>query len=130
VPVLGVTEGQVVTTPERDIFTEDWLTAWNRHDIDAVLTHFHHDVVFTSPVAARVVPDSGGVVRGRAALREYWSAALKTMPDLRFEIVGVYQGQSLLVINYRNQNGALVNEVLEFDGGLVRRGHGTYLVRI
>jgi hypothetical protein len=23
----------------------------------------------------------------------------------------------------------LVNEVLEFDGGLVRRGHGTYLVR-
>jgi hypothetical protein len=23
--------------------------------------------------------------------------------------------------------GALVNEVLEFDGSLVRRGHGTYL---
>ena len=35
----------------------------------------------------------------------------------------------MLVINYRNQGGTLVNEVLEFDGGLVRRGHGTYLVR-
>jgi len=51
------------------------------------------------------------------------------MPDLHFEIVGVYRGESVLVINYRNQNGALVNEVLEFAGGLVRRGHGTYQLR-
>jgi hypothetical protein len=126
VRVLGVAEGQVVSTPGPGVFAEDWVTAWNRHDVDAVLAHFHDDVVFTSPVAARVIPDSNGVVRGKVALREYWCAALKTMPDLRFEIVGVYQGESVLVINYSNQRGALVNEVLEFDGGLVRRGHGTY----
>jgi hypothetical protein len=127
VPVLGVAEGQVVSAAEPGAFADDWVTAWNRHDVDAVLTHFHDDVVFSSPVAARVVPDSNGVVRGKAALREYWSAALETMPDLHFEIVGVYRGESVLVINYRNQSGGLVNEVLEFDGGLVRRGHGTYL---
>jgi hypothetical protein len=129
VPILGVAEGQVVSTPEPRAFTEDWLAAWNHHDVDALLTHFHDDVVFTSPVAARVVPESGGAVRGKAALREYWNAALKTMPDLHFEVVGVSHGESVLVINYRNQSGALVNEVLEFDGGLVSRGHGTYLVR-
>jgi ketosteroid isomerase-like protein len=116
VRVLGIAEGQVVSTPEPNTFAEDWLTAWNRHDVDAVLAHFHDEVVFTSPVAARVVPDSGGVVRGKTALREYWTAALKTMPDLHFEVVGVYQGESVVVINYRNQRGALVNEVLEFDG--------------
>jgi hypothetical protein len=34
----------------------------------------------------------------------------------------------MLVINYRNHRGALVNEVLSFDdAGLVREGHGTYL---
>jgi ketosteroid isomerase-like protein len=128
VSVLGVAEGQVVSAPELDAFADDWLRAWNRHDVDAVLTHFHDDVVFTSPVAARVIPDSKGVVHGKAALREYWRAALETIPDLHFEIVGVYQGESVLVINYRNQSGGLVNEVLEFDGGLVRRGHGTYQV--
>jgi ketosteroid isomerase-like protein len=127
VPVLGVVEGQVVSTPGPAVFAEDWLTAWNRHDVEAVLAHFHDDVVFTSPVAARVMPDSQGVVRGKAALREYWNTALETMPDLHFEIVGVYHGVSAVVINYRNQTGTLVNEVLEFDGGLVRRGHGTYL---
>jgi hypothetical protein len=129
VRLLGIIEGQVVTTPSPTTFALAWLDAWNRHDVDAVLGHFHDDVVFTSPVAARLVPDSDGVVRGKAALREYWTAALKTMPDLHFDVVGVYQGESVVVINYRNQRGDLVNEVLEFDDGLVRRGHGTYLVR-
>jgi hypothetical protein len=49
------------------------------------------------------------------------------LPDLYFELIGVYQGESLLVINYRNERGGLVNEVLMFDGNLVREGHGTYL---
>ena len=37
-PVLGVAEGQVVSAPEPGAFVDDWLTAWNRHDVDAVLT--------------------------------------------------------------------------------------------
>ena len=126
-PVLGVAERPAVSTPEPGAFAEEWAAAWNRLDVEAVLTHFHDDVEFTPPVAARVNADSAGVVRGKAALREYWSAAAKIMPDLHFDVLGVYRGQSVLVINYRNERGRLVNEVLEFDGDLVRRGHGTYL---
>ena len=48
--------------------------------------------------------------------------------DDHFDVVAVYGGVSVLVIHYRNQRGTLVNEVLEFAGGLVRRGHGTYLM--
>jgi ketosteroid isomerase-like protein len=116
-----------VSTPEPGAFAEEWSAAWNRRDVEDVLAHFHDDVVFSSPVAAELVPGSGGVVRGKAALREYWTTALAALPELRFEVVGVYQGQSVLVINYRNERGRLVNEVLEFDGARVRRGHGTYL---
>jgi hypothetical protein len=108
-------------------FARIWVDAWNRHDVEAVLAHFHDDVVFSSPVAGRVVPESGGVVRGKAALREYWTSALAQLPDLHFDLVAVYRGVSTLVINYRNQRGQLVNEVLIFDGELVREGHGTYL---
>lgn len=113
-------------TPDKDSFTREWLTAWNSHDVEAVLTHFRDDVVFSSPVAARLLPETGGVVHGKAALRDYWTTALATVPDLHFDLVAVYQGESLLVINYRNQRGQLVNEVLAFDGDLVREGHGTY----
>jgi ketosteroid isomerase-like protein len=115
-------------TPDPNAYAEDWVRAWNAHDIEAVLRHFRDDVVFTSPVAARVLPETEGVVRGKPALREYWATALKMLPDLRFDIIGVYRGESVLVINYRNERGGLVNEVLVFDGdGLVREGHGTYL---
>ena len=115
-------------TPDPKSYADRWVRAWNAHDVEAVLEHFHDDVLFTSPVAARVVPESGGAVRGKAALREYWTTALANQPDLQFGVVGVYRGESTLVINYRNHRGELVNEVLTFDSdGLVREGHGTYL---
>jgi hypothetical protein len=113
------------TTAQR--FATAWVEAWNAHDLDAVLAHFTEDVVFTSPVAAQVVPDTAGVLRGRAALRDYWSTALARIPDLRFELVGVYAGIEHVVINYRNHLGGLVCEVLHFRDDLVAEGHGTYL---
>ncbi|MET0701038.1 MAG: nuclear transport factor 2 family protein [Mycobacterium sp.] len=116
-----------MSTPDPQSFADAWVAAWNRHDIEAVLAHFHDDVEFSSPVAERVLPETGGVVRGKDALRAYWTAALELLPDLHFEVVGVYRGQHTLVLNYRNERGGLVNEVLNFDGDLVRDGHGTYL---
>ena len=49
------------------------------------------------------------------------------IPDLRFSVQGVYAGLDVIVINYRNQRGNLVSEVLRFDGDEVVEGHGTYL---
>src|SRR3954466_15505203 len=116
-------------TPDPKSYADQWVRAWNAHDIEAVLAHFHEDVLFTSPVAARVVPESGGQVRGKTALRAYWSAALAQVPDLHFELLGCYAGVRTLVISYRNQRGGLVCEVLDFDGDLVAVGHGTYLAQ-
>jgi hypothetical protein len=110
-------------------FVDSWVRAWNAHDLDEVLSHFADDVVFTSPVAARLIEGSDGVVRGKAALRAYWAEGLRRIPDLHFELVDVYVGVHTVVINYRNQRGGLVNEVLTFDGALVVAGHGTYLDR-
>lgn len=108
-------------------FANAWLTAWNDHDVEAVLGHFTDDVVFRSPVAVQLLSDSDGVIRGKAALREYWTTALAKVPDLKFELLGVYGGVDAVVIHYRNQKGGLVNEVLLFSDGLVHEGYGTYL---
>ncbi|KQY24506.1 polyketide cyclase [Cellulomonas sp. Root485] len=115
-----------MSIPEPRAFSADWVAAWNAHDIEAVLAHFHDDVVFTSPTAARVVPASGGVVRGKAALRSYWTEALALVPDLHFTVERLYAGVNVLVLGYRNQAGGLVDEVLVFADGLVVEGHGTY----
>ncbi|MEO9180072.1 MAG: nuclear transport factor 2 family protein [Acidimicrobiales bacterium] len=109
-------------------FTAEWLDAWNSHDLERILSHFTDSVVFTSPVAIKVLNESDGTLRGKAALRHYWSVGLERNPQLHFELASIYLGVDTLVINYRNQLGALVNEVLTFEGSLVRVGHGTYEV--
>ncbi|TAM62945.1 nuclear transport factor 2 family protein [Mycobacterium sp.] len=107
-------------------FSRRWAERWNAHDVDAVLDDFRDDVVFTSPVAAELLPETQGVVRGKAVLRRYWVAAIERIPDLRFTVEGVYQGVNTIVITYRNQNDDLVNEVLTFKDDVIVEGHGTY----
>lgn len=107
-------------------FSERWARKWNAHDVEAVLADFHEDVVFTSPVAAKLFPETRGMVRGKAALRRYWTEAVARIPDLRFTVEGVYQGIDTIVITYRNQSGNLVNEILIFRDDKVVEGHGTY----
>jgi ketosteroid isomerase-like protein len=111
---------------EAQAFARQWVKDWNAHDVDALLEHFTDDVVFTSPVAIRIF-GGDGVLRGKEALRKYWSEGVRLIPDLHFEVLALYVGVNTLVINYRNQAGGVVNEVLTFEGSLVREGHGTYL---
>jgi len=66
-------------------------------------------------------------VRGIDALRAYWTLALEKVPDLHFELLGVYTGIDTLVLNYRNQAGGQACEVLTLRGDLVSEGHATYL---
>ncbi|MFJ4429048.1 nuclear transport factor 2 family protein [Streptomyces bobili] len=107
-------------------FVDAWVTAWNGHDLDGVLRHFAEDVTFRSPVAAQLL-GGDGIIRGKDALRSYWAEGLRRIPDLRFEVLGSYIGVDCLVINYRNQKGGRVSEVLIFNGALVTEGYGTYL---
>lgn len=59
---------------------EDWIAAWNRRDVEAVLAHFAEDAVFVSPRAAAMT--GSAVVRGKTALRDYWQ-----LPAVRLEFV-------------------------------------------
>jgi ketosteroid isomerase-like protein len=108
-------------------FASSWLEAWNAHDLEAILSHFSDDAVFTSPIAAQMMPETGGVLNGKDAIRVYWTAGLERIPDLHFSIEAIYTGVDTVVINYRNHIGSLVCEVLRLVDGLVNRGDGTYL---
>jgi hypothetical protein len=61
-----------------------WIADWNARDLDAVLLHFEDDVVFTSPRALAVV--GVATVRGKAALRDYWTRALASIGALSFRL--------------------------------------------
>lgn len=105
-------------------FAHEWEAAWNRHDLEAVLQHFHDDVVFTSPVARQIGFSQDGIVRGKDALRRYWALGLAKTPDLRFQVTSVYTSVHTLAILFRNQQGKDRAEVLTFRDGLVTEGCG------
>ena len=112
---------------EAAAFAEQWAKDWNDHDVEAVLRHFADDVVFTSPLAGELFPESGGVIRGKEGLRAYWSEGVRRNPGLRFEVLASYAGVDTVVIRFRTERGADCCEVLTFRDGLVGTGHGTYL---
>jgi ketosteroid isomerase-like protein len=101
-------------------FAEEWIAAWNAHDLDRILSHYAEDVVFLSPNALRRV--GTGRVQGIDALRAYWSEALAAQPQLSFEFHQVLAGYDSLTILYRNHLGGESAESFEFgaDGKVVR----------
>lgn len=113
-----VQEGKhlVLTGETARQFAEDWVLAWNSHDLDAILSHYDSDVSLTSPTAARLLNDPSGTVNGIDELRAYFQRGLQAYPDLRFELLEVMWGLSSMVLCYRNQKGAKCAEFMEFAG--------------
>jgi ketosteroid isomerase-like protein len=107
-------------------FAEEWAAAWNSRDLERILAHFADDVVFTSPKIVQFLGDPSGEVRGKEALRAYWAKGLQLLPDLRFTVEDVRASVETVVINYRNERGQAVAEVLTLRDGLVCRGLGAY----
>jgi len=108
-------------------FAENWIEAWNRHDLDAVLAHFSDDFEFSSPFIREFAGEPSGRLIGKEAVRSYWQTGLSRLPSLHFELVGVLAGVDGLTILYQGHRG-LSAEVLTFGpGGRAVRGQAFYL---
>lgn len=113
---------RMLTESDARRFAEEWIAAWNSHDMDSILSHYAERVTLTSPVAAKILNDPSGTVKGRSAIREYFKRGLEVYPDLRFELQDVMFGLSSIVLCYRNQKGTKTAEYMEVgpDGKIVR----------
>jgi ketosteroid isomerase-like protein len=107
-------------------FAREWAADWNTHDLERILAHYTDDIVFASPRIVSLLGDPSGQVQGKEALRAYWAEGLRCLPDLHFTVEDVRASVDTVVINYRNERGQAVAEVLTFRGDLVCRGFGAY----
>lgn len=112
----------MVTREQAEAFADEWIAAWNAHDVTRVLSHYRDDFTMQSPKIAAVVDEPTGVLHGKPAIEAYWRQAMAKFPGLHFTKVGVYAGAQSVAIHYRNQFDKLVVEVLELgpDGKVVR----------
>jgi hypothetical protein len=105
----------MLTEPQVRLFADEWLRAWNSHDLEAIMSPYAPEIVLTSPVAAKLLNDGSGTVTGEVALRNYFNRGLEAYPNLRFELLDVMCGFSSVILYYRNQNGTTTGEFMELD---------------
>ena len=72
---------KAMTKDEALGLAEDWVAAWNKHDLDLIMAHYDDAVELTSPVAAQLLGDPDGKVVGKTKLRAYFQRALEYTPN-------------------------------------------------
>ena len=120
-PKAGEEDGPMTEAEAQD-FAQEWIAAWNSHDLDRILRHYAEDVEVTSPLVEVVLGPGRVTIKGKPALREYWGAGLAKYPDLHFRLYRAYAGPRSVVLHYQSVQALVGAECLEFDAaGLVRR---------
>jgi ketosteroid isomerase-like protein len=109
-------------------FAQEWIAAWNAHDLERILSHYTDDFAMHSPLIVARMGVASGVLKGKEAVRPYWEAGLAALPPLHFELRDVLVGVDTLAIYYFNRTrNRMVAEVLRFNAqGKAVSGAGLY----
>lgn len=108
-------------------FAEEWVSAWNAHDLDRILSHYADDFEMSSPFIVERMNIPAGLLKGKDAVRPYWQKGLTATPPLHFELINVLLGVDSLVLYYQRSSGQKAAELLLFnDHGLVIKGIAHY----
>lgn len=130
-PALAQTEAPscdgVITAAFAQHFAQDWIAAWNSHDLNRILEHYTDDFEMRSPLIVERMKEPSGTLQGKDKVGAYWTIGVKAQPPLKFELLGVYAGVRSITIHYRSVGRRLATEVLEFNAGCrVVRGNAQY----
>lgn len=94
-------------------FAEEWIAAWNSHDLNRILSHYAEDFEMSSPVIVAIAGEPSGTLKGKERVGAYWATALQRMPDLRFELLTTLVGVNSVTLYYKGPRG-LAAEVFHF----------------
>ena len=107
-----------MTPDEASAFANEWVDAFNTHDLKRILDHYHEDVELTSPVYLRATDGESGTLRGREALQRYFARGIGMYPNLQFTLIEAFAGIGSVSVRYHTTVGdKMACEVMELDGG-------------
>ncbi len=124
-------EGTDVTLTREQMLhhAEAWIAAWNRRDVEAVLSAFADNARFRSPFALQVT--GRAALEGGPAIEAYWRQALARIERLEFRLLVAIcdePGQRM-VVHYEATLGDTTRracEIFVFRGGLKIEAEALY----
>jgi len=116
-----------MTYDEGKKFAEHWVNAWNKHDLEEILSHYTDDFEMTSPLIQKLHGVATGTLKGKQAVGDYWRGALKKIPGLKFSLIAVTSGFDSVSIFYDSVMGKKAIETFLFNSeGKVFKALATY----
>lgn len=100
-----------------------WLDAFNRQDLETLLSLYDNDAEHYSPKLKLRQPETLGYIKGKKALRTWWRDAFNRLPTLRYELVRLTPFENRVFMEYlrhaAGEQDLYVGEMLELRDGLI-----------
>jgi ketosteroid isomerase-like protein len=102
---------------------QKWLDAFNAHHIARLLELYDDNAVHFSPKLKIHQPETGGIIRGKDALRAWWQDAIDRLPSLHYQLNSLTADSHQVFMEYTRQVSGEedidVAEVLRIRDGLI-----------
>jgi heme-degrading monooxygenase HmoA/ketosteroid isomerase-like protein len=121
-------DGTTWTKTDRDPaklrgIAERWLACFERRDLDGLLALYADDATHSSPKIRVRHPETGGLLRGKPAMRAWWQDSFDRLPSMRYVPTALIADDTRVVMEYvRHVDGEPdlpIAEVLEVRDGLI-----------
>lgn len=96
-------------------FAQKWVSTWNSHDLDEILSHYADEIEYVSPLVVERYNDATGTITTKAKLKEYVATGLTVNPNMKFELVQVLLGVHGFTLYYKNVRGGHSAEYFELN---------------
>ena len=103
-------------------FANNWIAAWNAHDLERVMAHYDNNVEYFSVFLLKLTDSTTGMLQGKNNVKAYLAKGLEVYPNLQFTLIDVFLGVRSVTIHYQSVNHLIAVEVFEINAqGLVSR---------
>ena len=107
---------------------QDWIDAWNHHDLDRIMQHYADNVEFMAQTVITRWAKADGKLKGKDELRRHFSKGLALAPDIHFTLEEILLAPNGYAVLYHRENGNRVLDAVELDdSGLAVKVTAYYL---
>jgi len=100
-----------------------WFEAFNEHDLEKLLSLYNDNAEHFSPKLKIRKPETQGLIKGKAALHEWWQDAFDRLPTLKYEVLKLTADNEQVFMEYirhvQNEEDLRVGEVLQINNGSI-----------
>lgn len=102
-----------------------WLKCFNEHQLENLLALYDEQAIHFSPKLKLHRPETNGLIKGKASLRDWWKDAFQRLPELHYREVSLTANEYRVFMEYTRivpgEPEMNVAEVLEIENGLIVR---------